>query len=259
MYDKILDPIAAIEKMGQWLAESGLAGTRNEGAGKVIAMKALFSRQNPLDIAAKYHVIDGKLSMRADAILAEFERAGGSWEWTQFDCEACTAQWTYRGKTTEIGFTKDDAVRAGLWGMKGNWTARPDAMLRARCISKAVRMIAPSVCFGTYTPEEIEDEKYVEARLVPNPEPLLPPKNPEVLPTEKTPLTDDEIDADLASRFVGINAFVTAYCNGDGRMPCDDWTELDAAKKRLIHERIESFIGRVESFKKKAEEDAAKK
>lgn len=247
MYDKIMDPIAAIEKMGQWLFDSGLVGTKNEAAGKVIAMKALFSRQNPLDVAAKNHVIDGRLSMKADAMLAEFERVGGSWEWMQFDCDACIAKWTYRNQTTEIGFTKADAERAGLWGKKGNWSERPDAMLRARCISKAVRMTAPSCVFSIYTPEEIEDEKYAESRVVMNPEPLLPPKNAEVLPPENAPLTDEEIEADLAKRFAGMDVPVTEFCNEEGRMPCAHWKDLDAAKKRLIHERLDSFMKKVEA------------
>ena len=160
LYDRIENPMQAVETMGNFLATSGMFGCEKKEQGQVLALACMCERKSPFEILKTYHIINGKLSMRADAMLAGFRKAGGKVTWKRFDNEAAIAVWTLdNNKDVEIGFTVEDAKRAGLIPAKpgSGWQKSPDAMLRARCISKAMRMIAPEVVAGTYTPEEVAD------------------------------------------------------------------------------------------------------
>ena len=159
MYDRISDPITAIEKMGEWIASSGMLGCTKVEQGKLIAWQCAAERKTPFDFRREYHIINGSLSMRSDAMLAGYRARGGKVVWKQFDSKAAVALWTFDGNSCEISFTTEDAKLAGLLPAKpgSGWAKDPSAMLRARCISKAIRMLAPEVVAGIYTPEENED------------------------------------------------------------------------------------------------------
>jgi hypothetical protein len=159
MYSKIQDPISAIEKMGEWIAASGMLGCTKVEQGKLIAWQCAAEKKTPFDFKREYHIINGSLSMRSDAMLAGYRARGGKILWKQFDSRAAIALWTYDGNACEISFTTEDAKMAGLLPAKpgSGWAKDPSAMLRARCISKAVRMLAPEVVAGIYTPEETEE------------------------------------------------------------------------------------------------------
>ena len=114
--------------------------------------------------------------MRADAMLAKFQERGGAVVWKQFDREAAVALFTVKdGQPVEISFTIEDAKLAQYVPAKPGsaWVKTPDANLRARLISKAIRMLDPGVVAGTYTPEEIADFepelKPVRGAVVENP------------------------------------------------------------------------------------------
>ena len=100
--------------------------------------------------------------MRADTMLARYRERGGRVKWVQFDDEAAIADWTFEGETTRIGFTMEEAQKAILVRKSVPWLLQPAAMLRARCISKDIRMLAPEVNYGFYSPEEIRDMDEVE-------------------------------------------------------------------------------------------------
>jgi hypothetical protein len=159
MYDHLTDPLTAIEKMGEWIASSGMLGCTKVEQGKLIAWQCAAEKKTPFDFKREYHIINGSLSMRSDAMLAGYRARGGKVLWKQFDSKAAVAVWKYDGNECEIGFTENDAKIAGLLPAKpgSGWAKDPSAMLRARCISKAIRMLAPEVVAGIYTPEETED------------------------------------------------------------------------------------------------------
>jgi hypothetical protein len=158
-YDKVNDPMAAATQLGEWIARSGMFGCERVEQGAILAMQCLVERKAPLELAKHYHIIGGKLSLRADAMLALYRERGGKVRWLQFDDNGAKARWTYDGNDIELGYSAEDARRAGfLPGRAGSgWAKFPAEMMRARLISKAVRMLAPEVCTGTYTPEELED------------------------------------------------------------------------------------------------------
>jgi len=167
IYDKINDPIDAVERLGHAFANSGMFGCKTAGAGATLALACMCEKKNPIDICRTYHLIDNKLSMRSDAMLAEFKTRGGKCKWINIgdDGKEASAEWEFDGQKMTIRYTIDDAKRAGLVKPGSGWMKDPGAMLRARCTSKAIRILAPEIVAGVYAPEEITDEKSVPAPL----------------------------------------------------------------------------------------------
>lgn len=172
MYDKISDPMAAISQMGEWISKSGLFGCEKVEQGMVLAMASYSERRPITDICRRYHIVKGKLSMKAEAMLAEFNHRGGKHVWVKSDDKQAVLRLTYdQFDKFEVSFTIKDAERAGLCGADGkmnsgqngpgSWQKMPDAMLRARVTSKAIRMVCPEIVAGVYTPEEVEDSRPV--------------------------------------------------------------------------------------------------
>ena len=78
LYSRIQNPIEAIEKFGTFFARSGMFGCEKAEQGMVLAMACLVERKSPIEIKRRYHLYQGELSMRADAMLADFRtKAGG--------------------------------------------------------------------------------------------------------------------------------------------------------------------------------------
>jgi hypothetical protein len=169
LYDHLAsqNAMVAIEKLGGMFAKSGLLGVQTEAQGAVLAMTCIAERISPLEFARTYHIIEGKPSMRADAMQSRFCQAGGRVKWIRYDDTEARAVFSYDGNDCEMSFSIEDAKRAGLVRPNSGWTKHPDAMLRARLVSKAVRMLCPSVNAGVYTPEEVQDfERPVAATVV---------------------------------------------------------------------------------------------
>ena len=160
IYGKIADPVAACEQLGKFYQQSGMLGVKTPGAGAVLALSCMCEGITPLESLRKYHILhDGNISMRSDAMLAEFRLRGGRHKWlnTGNDGQAAEIELTYEGQTLVSQYTIQQAELAGLVRDKSGWLKNPSNMLRARAISDGIRMIAPEVISGSYTPEEISD------------------------------------------------------------------------------------------------------
>lgn len=162
LYDNVSDPIAAVERFGTILAKSRMFGCENEQQGMVLAMACLAERRNPIELKRTYHIIDGNLSMRADAMLAELRQRGGKHKVVERTADVAEIEVTFDGQTLRERLTWDDAksepwpFRKDKKTLKTNWET-PRArrqMLWARVVSEVVRTIAPEVVAGVYTPEE---------------------------------------------------------------------------------------------------------
>jgi hypothetical protein len=170
IYDNMNDPLMAIEKLGHFFGASGMFGAKNDAQGAVLAMACMIERKNPLEMARTFYIIEGTLSMRTDAMLAELRKAGGEYRWDKIgDDVKCDEKTTlpisgeavifikYKGQEGTTKYTIPDAKRGQLVKMNSGWHKNPDAMLRARAVSKAMRMYAPEIVAGYYTPEEVSD------------------------------------------------------------------------------------------------------
>jgi hypothetical protein len=159
--------VADMELMAANVAKSGFFGMT---AAQVFALMLVCDAEgvHPGRAVFRYHVIQGRPAMRADAMLADFMRVGGSVEWLteSDDREKCEAVFTHpktapKGKI--IRFTMEDAKIAGLLdkvnkdGSPNMWHKYAPNMMRARVVSIATRMLAPGIVAGLYTPEEIGD------------------------------------------------------------------------------------------------------
>lgn len=159
-YDRVENPIAAAETLGNWISKSCMFGADRPEQGHILALQCIVEKMPPLEMMKHFHLIGGKLARRSDSMLAGYRERGGKVKWLQFDGEAAKARWTYDGNDIELSYTLEDAKQAGLYPPQkpgSGWNKNRAEMLRARLISKAVRMLAPEVCTGQYTPEEIED------------------------------------------------------------------------------------------------------
>lgn len=152
--------IADLEVMADRVAKSRLFGLDASQAFTLMLM-AHAEGIHPAKAVQRYHVIQGRPAMRADAMLADFLRIGGSVKWLteSDDREKCEAVFSHartapEGKT--IRFTIEDARIAGLLG-NPTWQKYAPSMMRARVTSIAVRMLAPGIVAGLYTPEEVSD------------------------------------------------------------------------------------------------------
>lgn len=161
-YTRMSDPLHAVERLGEIIATSGMFGCTKVEQGQVLALQCMTEKKAPLELAKVYHIIDGKLSMRADAMLAKFQMSGGTVKWSRRDDKAVEATFTLRGNSLPFSATLEQFVANGVavgrdGKLKDNWRKFPRQMLTARVISEAVRLLAPEVVFGIYTPEEIQD------------------------------------------------------------------------------------------------------
>jgi hypothetical protein len=167
LYGRMPDPLAAIKTLGEAFKTSPMLGLTTPGDGIVLAMTCMADGITPLDFIRKYHIIEGRPSMRADAMAAEFRRRGGKVRWLQLgEKGVAEAEFEFEGQTLRGSFSLDDARRMlgkdkdgkdRIDKPNGNWQKNPDAMLRARLLSNFIRMMAPEIVAGVYTPEEVQD------------------------------------------------------------------------------------------------------
>lgn len=149
--------ISEIEKAATYIAKSGLFGVKTPEQAVALMLVAQAEGRNPFEAARDYHIIQNRPALKADAILARFQQAGGSVEWLEYTDKKVVGKFSHpQGGSVTIDWTIERAQQAGLAG-RDNWKNYPRAMLRARCISEGVRTVYPGVSSGIYTVEEVQD------------------------------------------------------------------------------------------------------
>lgn len=151
-------PISEVRQMAAATIKSGLSfGLQNEDAALALMLICQSENLHPMQAVRRFHIIKGRPAMRADAMQAEFQRAGGTVHWLERSNTCCRATFEHSsgGKLT-VCWTLEDAKSAGLTSNE-NWRRFPRQMLAARVISEGVRAVLPAIICGMYTPEEITD------------------------------------------------------------------------------------------------------
>ena len=152
-----LIPIDQIALMAKAIADSKLFGIQTPAQALALGLLCQAEGRHPAEAARDYHIIGGKPSLKSDAMLARFQQAGGRVEWHDYTHDAVSGTFTHpQGASLKVTWTTKDAERAGLTG-NPTWKKFPRQMLRARCISEAVRSIFPAVLSGCYAPEEVAE------------------------------------------------------------------------------------------------------
>ncbi len=155
-----------IQELAETVAKSRLfPGIESPQAACALMMVCQAEGLHPMQAMRRFHIIEGRISMRADAMQAEFQARGGHIKEIVSNDEKCSLVFSHpihcpEGRTVTRTFKqfKDNGLvldRNG--GIKANWKRHAEAMLWARCISAGVRKVDPGTIAGVYTPEEVMD------------------------------------------------------------------------------------------------------
>lgn len=172
-----LQNMAEVATAGQLLAQAGYLGTRNPGEGFLVMASARQMGISLVEFQQKFHFRQGRFSMAAHAILAEFESRGGKFEMVCRTPEKAELRLVKNEKTYNFAITWEECkeepfIYAGneleqLAELKKPFDKRklknkystPRSrmqMLWARLVSDSVATIDPAARLA-YTPEETED------------------------------------------------------------------------------------------------------
>lgn len=156
-----------ITELAQQIASSKILGVRTVEEATGLVILALASGRSVYTAGSDYHVINGRPTVKADAMLARFHASGGKHEFTEYTDERVTGVFSHpAGGSLAVTWTIEQAKRAGLGG-KDVWKQYPRQMLRSRVVSEAIRAVYPAVAVGVYTPEEVADFDARPAAVVP--------------------------------------------------------------------------------------------
>jgi hypothetical protein len=114
----------------------------------------------PMQSLSAFHVIQGRLGLRADFVVGLCTRSPVCKHFTLIEStdKVATYETLREGHAapTRMSFTIEQAQRAKLMA-NALWGTHPDAMLRARCASRLARAVFPDLAAGIYTPDEAEE------------------------------------------------------------------------------------------------------
>jgi len=165
--------LEAAEKLGAWMAKSGMFGCTKIEQAQVLAVTCITEKITPLEFARTYDIIEGKPSMKSAAMLAKFVMAGGDYDILERTDTACKIKFTWRKHVTPFEFTIDEAKSAGLVRPNSVWTKYPKNMLFSRCVANYLRTYCPEHFAGHYTDEEVRGDVSMPAPPAPT-EPTRP-------------------------------------------------------------------------------------
>ncbi|MEI6165957.1 MAG: hypothetical protein WCS52_02075 [bacterium] len=154
-----------IEKLGLMFERSGMFGCSAQGQGVVLAMTCMMQRITPLEFIQTYHIVEGRPTMRADAMLAKLIEDGGDYKIIQRDAEGASVWMKCGSREGTFTFTHEDAKAEPFYWKKDGKMPKDNyatprkrmQMLWARVTSDGARTVDPGAVKGTYSPEEVQD------------------------------------------------------------------------------------------------------
>jgi hypothetical protein len=152
-----MDDINVMGTMAKIYCAAGTLGTKIPEEIMSLMLVAQAEGRPVAIVARDYHIVKGRPTLKSEAMQSRFTAMGGVIEFLDASDAICRATFT-RGKTSvTIDWDIARAQRAGLATTNANWQKYPRAMLKARCVSEGVRMVAPEVLSGLYCPEEVQE------------------------------------------------------------------------------------------------------
>jgi hypothetical protein len=148
-----------LERIAEYVAQSKMiGGIENKAQAMTLMLLSQAEGRHPLEAQQRYHMVKGRPSKKAEAMLADFIESGGNVEFHERSETRCDATFTHVSvkEPVRVTWTIDMARTAQLMGNDG-WKKYPRAMLHARTVSEGVRAVYPKACHGMYTPQEVED------------------------------------------------------------------------------------------------------
>lgn len=219
-----------IERMADHIVRSRLFGLTSVDQVVALMLMAEAEGRHVASAMQDYSVIQGKPSLKAEAMLARFQQAGGRVKWTCLTDERVAAIFSHaQCEPVEIDWDMARAKQAGLGG-KDMWRKFPRQMLRARVISEGVRTAFPGALGGMYAPEEVMDF-----------EPARQPAAPVIAPTTHAEVMaiaqedGDEVDQTTQPEWPILEAEMEAYSTRDDLKAWWTTPEKKALKARKPH------------------------
>lgn len=192
-----------LERMAEYVAQSRmLPGVDNKAQAMTLMLLSQAEGRHPLEAQQRYHIVKGRPSKKAEAMLADFIESGGNVEWHERSETRCDATFSHVSVKSPVRITWDleMARKAQLMGNDG-WKKYPRAMLHARTASEGVRAVYPKACHGMYTPEEVGD--MVEDRFASLPQ--EEPREAKVMQIEQVkPSATDVVYGGLVKQAVDV-------------------------------------------------------
>lgn len=169
-----------IMRMAETIAKSRLFGVTQVDQVVALMLMAEAEGRHVASAMQDYSVIQGKPSLKAEAMLARFQQAGGKVKWTCLTDERVAAIFSHaQCEPVEIDWDMARAKQAQL--ANPMWKKYPRQMLRARVISEGVRTAYPGVLGGLYAPEEqIDFEPPAQTSRQAGAPAIAPPRDAEV-------------------------------------------------------------------------------
>lgn len=107
-----------------------------------------------------FHVIEGKPSPSAHLLIARCKQHPDCEYFQMISSDATSAEYETKNRRnprpTRLKYTIEQATAAGLLAKPGNWTKRPDEMLRKTAAVQLGRIEYPEVMLGLISAEEVE-------------------------------------------------------------------------------------------------------
>jgi hypothetical protein len=144
-----------MERLAEAIAKSRLFGMATPEQALVLMAIAQAEGRHPALAPRDYDIIQNKPVKKSEAMLRDFQSAGGSVEWHQLDDTMADATFFHPTvpKGARISWDMARAQRAELT-RNPTWKKFSRAMLRSRCVSEGVKTVFPAATGGMYVPEE---------------------------------------------------------------------------------------------------------
>jgi len=155
--EQVNEQVSSLERIAAIIAKSGMGGFKTPEQATVALLLAL-AEGIPLGrVIHEYHVINGRLSLRSECMLARFQKAGGTIQYIDRGPACVTVCASHpKGGSLTVSWTMTRAREAGLTA-NPTWARHPSAMLTARAVAEAVRAVYPACLSGIIAKEEAEE------------------------------------------------------------------------------------------------------
>ncbi len=155
-------PLGDVERMAHVLLKSGCGGIKSPEQAMVLMLLCQAEGLHPITALNEYHLVGGRPSLKAETMLARFQRAGGTVNWIETTDKAAEAEFSHPvGGTLRFRYTVEMARRAELMNLP-NWKKHPESMLCSRVVSFSVRRVYPACLSGMKAQDEVEEIMMIE-------------------------------------------------------------------------------------------------
>ena len=90
-----LIPVSDIEKMATVMAKSGLFGMKTPDQAFALMLLCQGEGIHPAIAVRDFHIIQGRPTLKADAMMARFQQAGGKVEWNVYTDQEVTGTFSH--------------------------------------------------------------------------------------------------------------------------------------------------------------------